>query len=129
MSTNNKNINPWDWDVRVREDGTREIQVHPVLDCNWLQAQENTPDLVHGYSIKAPILIILGDHDFVRLEHAVETFNVIANAELAVVPDASHFALFSEQERVIPIVKHFVEKPEKRLPLGGGTGYHPGETR
>lgn len=80
-------------------------------------------------SIKVPILIILGDHDFVRLEHAVETFNVIANAELAVVPDASHFALFSEQERVIPIVKHFVEKPEKRLPLGGGTGYHPAETR
>ena len=80
-------------------------------------------------SIKVPILIILGDHDFVRLEHAVETFNVIANAELAVVPDASHFALFSEQERVIPIVKHFVEKPEKRLPWGGGTGYHPGETR
>jgi hypothetical protein len=46
-----------------------------------------------------------------------------------VVPDASHFVLFSEQERVIPIVKHFLEKPEKRLPLGGATGYHPGETR
>jgi pimeloyl-ACP methyl ester carboxylesterase len=80
-------------------------------------------------SIKVPILIIVGDHDFVRLEHAVETFKVIPNAELAVVPDASHFVLFSEQERVIPIVKHFLEKPEKRLPLGGATGYHPGETR
>lgn len=80
-------------------------------------------------SIKVPVLIILGDRDFVRLEHAVETFNVVPNAELAVIPDASHFVLFSEQERVIPVVKHFVEKPEKRLPLGGGTGYHPGETR
>jgi pimeloyl-ACP methyl ester carboxylesterase len=80
-------------------------------------------------SIEAPILIIVGDHDFVRLEHAVETFKVIPNAELAVVPDASHFVLFSEQERVIPVVKYFLEKPEKRLPLGGGTGYHPGETR
>jgi pimeloyl-ACP methyl ester carboxylesterase len=80
-------------------------------------------------SIKVPILIIVGDHDFVRLEHAVETFKVIPNAELAVVPDASHFVLFSEQERVISIVKHFLEKPEERLPLGGGTGYHPGGTR
>ena len=41
------------WDVLVRKDGTREIQVHPVLKCNWLQAQENTPDLVHGYYLHA----------------------------------------------------------------------------
>lgn len=81
-------------------------------------------------SIKAPVLIVLGDHDFVRLEHALETFKLIPNAELAVIPDASHFVLFSEQERVIPVVKHFLEKSEKRIPLAtAGTGYHPGETR
>jgi len=81
-------------------------------------------------SINAPILILLGDYDFVRLEHAVETVKLIANAELAVIPSASHFVLFSEQERVIPIVKHFLEKPEKRIPLAtAGIGYHPGETR
>lgn len=81
-------------------------------------------------SIKAPILILLGDYDFVRLEHAVETFKLIPNAELAVIPSASHFVLFSEQERVIPIVKHFLEKPEKSIPLAtAGTGYHPGEAR
>lgn len=81
-------------------------------------------------SIKAPTLIALGDSDFVRLEHAVETFKLIPNAELAVIPSASHFALFSEQERVIPIVKHFLEKPEQAIPLAvAQTGYHPGETR
>jgi pimeloyl-ACP methyl ester carboxylesterase len=76
------------------------------------------------------MLILLGDHDFVRLEHAVETMKHIPNAELAVIPSASHFALFSEPERVIPIVKHFLEKPQKSIPLAtAGTGYHPGETR
>jgi len=81
-------------------------------------------------SIKAPILILLGDYDFVRLEHAVETVKLIPNAELAVIPSASHFVLFSEQERVIPIVKHFLEKPEKGIPLATAeTGYHRGETR
>jgi pimeloyl-ACP methyl ester carboxylesterase len=81
-------------------------------------------------SIKAPILILLGDSDFVRLEHAVETVKRIPNAELAVIPSASHFVLFSEQERVIPIVQHFLEKPEKSIPLATAeTGYHPGETR
>lgn len=81
-------------------------------------------------SITSPILIILGDSDFVRLEHAVETVKLIPSAELAVIPSASHFALFSEPERVIPIVKHFLEKPEKSIPLATAkTGYHPGETR
>lgn len=81
-------------------------------------------------SIKAPILIINGDHDFVRVEHAVETVKLILNAELAVIPDASHFALYSEQQRVIPVVKHFLEKPKKRIPVAtAAVGYHPGETR
>jgi len=81
-------------------------------------------------SIQAPVLIALGDFDFVRLEHAVETVNLMPNAELAVIPDAGHFALFSEPERVIPVVKHFLEKPAKRIPVStAATGYHPGETR
>ena len=81
-------------------------------------------------SIQAPVLIAVGDHDFVRLEHALETFQLIPNAELAVIPDAGHFVLFSEPERVIPVVEHFLGKPEKRTPFATAeTGYHPGETR
>ncbi|PWB67452.1 MAG: hypothetical protein C3F14_02140 [Deltaproteobacteria bacterium] len=81
-------------------------------------------------SARAPVLIVLGDHDFVRLEHAVETFKRIPNAELAVIPDAGHYVLFSEQERVVPIIKHFLEKPGRKIPIAtAGTGYQPGETR
>jgi len=81
-------------------------------------------------SIKAPMLIVQGDHDFVRLEHSVETFKRIPRAELAVIPNASHFALSSEPERVIPIVKHFLEKADEELPIATAErGYHPGETR
>ncbi len=81
-------------------------------------------------SIKTPLLIVQGDHDFVRVEHAIETAKLVPNAELAVIPDASHFVLFSEQERVIPIVRHFLEKHGKEIPLATAEiGYHPGETR
>ena len=81
-------------------------------------------------SIKAPILIVAGDYDFVRVEHAVETVKLIPDAEIAVIPDASHFVLYSEPERVIPIVQHFLEKSEKRAPLAtANTGYYPGATR
>ena len=81
-------------------------------------------------SIKAPVLIALGDHDFVRLEHAVETRKLIPNAELAVIPDAGHFALFSEQERVIPLVEKFLERPEQKIPIATAeTGYQPGKSK
>jgi pimeloyl-ACP methyl ester carboxylesterase len=81
-------------------------------------------------SIQAPVLIALGDHDFVRLEHALEAFKLIPNAELAVIPDAGHYVLFSEPEKVIPVVEHFLKRPEKRIPFATAeTGYHPGETR
>jgi pimeloyl-ACP methyl ester carboxylesterase len=81
-------------------------------------------------SIKAPMLVIQGDHDFVRLEHSVEIVKRIPRAALAVIPSASHFALSSEPERVLPIVLHFLEKPDEELPLATAqVGYHPGETR
>jgi pimeloyl-ACP methyl ester carboxylesterase len=95
--------------------------------CSFQRAGFSNEELA---SIKAPVLIAVGDHDFVRLEHAVQTFKLIPNAELAVIPDAGHFALFSEQKRVIAVVEHFLEKPAKKIPIAtAGTGYHPGETR
>ena len=81
-------------------------------------------------SIRAPVLIALGDRDFVWLEHAVESFNLIPNAELAVIPDAGHFTLSSEPNKVIPAVKNFLERPEIGIPVATArTGYHPGQTR
>ena len=37
------------WDVCVREDGTRRIEIRPTLACNWLQIQENAVDTTHTY--------------------------------------------------------------------------------
>jgi pimeloyl-ACP methyl ester carboxylesterase len=81
-------------------------------------------------SVRVPILLMVGDRDFVRLEHVVETYRAIPGAELAVIPDAGHFALYSEPHRVIPIVQHFLEKPATRSPVAhAGLGYHPGTSR
>ncbi|HEX6614476.1 MAG TPA: alpha/beta hydrolase [Rhodanobacteraceae bacterium] len=81
-------------------------------------------------SLKAPVLIALGDRDFVRLEHAVETFRLIPEAELAVIPNAGHFALFSEPERVIPVIEDFLKAAGRDIPVANAeTGYQPGKTR
>jgi 5,5'-dehydrodivanillate O-demethylase len=35
------------WDFLAREDWPRKIEVHPVLECNWLQPMENAVDPSH----------------------------------------------------------------------------------
>jgi 5,5'-dehydrodivanillate O-demethylase len=35
------------YDTFFRKDGHRDIRLHPVLDCNWLQAMENSMDPAH----------------------------------------------------------------------------------
>ncbi len=35
------------YDILVRDDWLRRIELHPVLDCNWLQPMENAVDPVH----------------------------------------------------------------------------------
>ena len=47
-------------------------------------------------SIKAPVLITIGDRDGLRLEHAVEMFRLIPDAQLAVFPGADHFLTLAE---------------------------------
>jgi 5,5'-dehydrodivanillate O-demethylase oxygenase subunit len=51
------------WDVLVREDGVRKIQIHAPLRCNWLQAQENTADTVHTYYLHGHMLRLQGRND------------------------------------------------------------------
>lgn len=41
------------WDVLVREDGARKIDMFPVHHCNWLQIQENTADSTHTLYLHA----------------------------------------------------------------------------
>jgi pimeloyl-ACP methyl ester carboxylesterase len=146
---------PFDPNPTALNPNTTHFDQPPTPDCGYIQFQRENYERVApspGYwskiyeklgniqweafskeelaSIKAPFLIVVGDNDFVRLEHAVEIVNLIPNAEFAVIPSASHFILFSEQERVIPIIKHFLEKPAKQIPVATArTGYHPGETR
>ncbi len=81
-------------------------------------------------AIKAPVLIACGDHDLIPVERCVELSRLIPNAQLAVIPDASHFVLFSEPEKLLPSVAAFLDAPAHKAPLATfKTGYYPGVTR
>jgi pimeloyl-ACP methyl ester carboxylesterase len=81
-------------------------------------------------AIKAPVLIACGDHDLIPVERCAELSRMIPNAQLAVIPDASHFVLFSEPEKLLPTIASFLDAPVSKAPLGTlKTGYYPGVTR
>jgi pimeloyl-ACP methyl ester carboxylesterase len=83
-------------------------------------------------SITAPVLIATGDHPNLGdlLEHMLEVFQLIPNAQLAVIPDAGHFVLNDDPEKLLPIVATFLDQPTSTVPFATPTtGYHPGVTR
>ena len=62
-------------------------------------------------SIKAWTLIMMGDRDGVRPEHAVEMFRMIANARLAIFPGEDHFVLFTSPDKVLGTLVPFLDAP------------------
>src|SRR5215475_8954246 len=71
-------------------------------------------NLFNGYSaaelkaIKAQTLIMMGDRDAVRPEHAVEMYRLIPNAQLAVFPGGDHFLLFSGADKLLSTLLPFL---------------------
>jgi pimeloyl-ACP methyl ester carboxylesterase len=59
-------------------------------------------------NITAPTLLVFGDHDFVRLEHAVQVHTLIPGAQLAVLPGATHVGVLRRADLVVPLVNGFL---------------------
>jgi pimeloyl-ACP methyl ester carboxylesterase len=74
-------------------------------------------------SIKAPTLLIIGDSDLVRPEHAVEMFRLLGggifgdtpaglpNSQLAVLPGTSHVTLVYRADLLLSIIPPFLAAP------------------
>jgi 5,5'-dehydrodivanillate O-demethylase len=51
------------WDILVWQHGTRKLQIRQTLNCNWLQAEENTADFVHTYFLHGQMTLRQGKSD------------------------------------------------------------------
>jgi pimeloyl-ACP methyl ester carboxylesterase len=58
--------------------------------------------------ISAPTLLIFADHDFIRLDHAVEMSELIPGAQLAVLPGATHMDVLRRTDLMIPLIQGFL---------------------
>jgi pimeloyl-ACP methyl ester carboxylesterase len=60
--------------------------------------------------IAAPALLVIGDTDFVRIEHAAEMLDLIPDAQLAVLPGTRHTEVIHRVEVLVPMLERFLER-------------------
>lgn len=81
-------------------------------------------------SIKAPTLVIIGDSDIVRPEHAVQMFRLLGGgvegdsaglppSALAVLPGTTHLTLVERAEWLASMVSAFLDAPRRSTPRAG----------
>lgn len=58
--------------------------------------------------LAAPALLVVGDTDFVRIEHAAQMHRLIPDARLAILPDCLHMDVMRRRELVLPMVETFL---------------------
>ena len=59
-------------------------------------------------ALTAPTLLIIGDTDFVRVEHAAEMQRLIPGARLAALPGTTHMALMRRTSLLLPLLDEFL---------------------
>jgi pimeloyl-ACP methyl ester carboxylesterase len=64
-------------------------------------------------AIAAPTLLVVGDHDFVRLEHAVEMHELIPGSQLGVLPGTTHMGVMRRADLLVPRVETFLSSPSQ----------------
>jgi pimeloyl-ACP methyl ester carboxylesterase len=73
-------------------------------------------------SIKAPTLLIIGDSDIIRPEHAVELFRLLGGgvsgdavglpqSQLAVLPGTTHVTLIERADWLLSMIPAFLDAP------------------
>jgi len=69
---------------------------------------KNIPaDQIRG--ITAPALIVCGDSDVIRPEHAVDEFRLFSQAQLAILPGTEHMRVTARTAWLVPMINEFLD--------------------
>ncbi|WP_408025791.1 alpha/beta fold hydrolase [Tenacibaculum sediminilitoris] len=94
-------INTWAYDkVRKMNAKTLNMIINGDTSKNWKKELlldnllMNQPNISHAElkKVTAPVLVMIGDRDIVKNEHAVEVFNALPKAQLCIMPGGDHGA-------------------------------------
>lgn len=110
-------LNPEGWvrDQAYYQKNKDRVWATPGEKALWkffyLDWKEPNIPLSALHVIKAPSLIISGDHDVINLEHTVKIFQNIPGAQLWVIPHSGHATLIEHAEEFNNKVEAFLKAP------------------
>jgi pimeloyl-ACP methyl ester carboxylesterase len=104
-----KNYKEWQKNMPLKN--AKDKNVYKIFLLDWLQP--NIP-FTALRAIKAPSLIIGGDHDLIPVHHTVDIYLNIPKANLWIVPNSGHATLNEHRDEFTKIVDDFFEKSFKK---------------
>jgi pimeloyl-ACP methyl ester carboxylesterase len=83
----------------------------PVFWAKATEMMETQPDIKPDElaSITAPTLVVASDDDMFELEHELEIYRAISDAQLAILPGTSHALVFEKPALLNQLVLEFLE--------------------
>ena len=85
---------------------------HDKCKQRMLEFQDWKAEDIHA--ITAPTLVMIGDHDIIRPEHAVEMFRLLPQGQLAVLPGTDHMSIVKQGDRLAGLVEAFLDAPRPK---------------
>ena len=109
-----KGATPDNMPAELRE-AYRKNSPHPealpqfVTKCvtRMLEFRDWPDSMLRG--IAAPALVLVGDADVVRPEHAVEMFRLLPAGQLAILPATDHMQILRRTDLLLPLVSTFLD--------------------
>jgi pimeloyl-ACP methyl ester carboxylesterase len=100
-------------DKRINQGDTSADLVRQQSQINLMV---NYPNISNDEltKIKAPVLVMAGDGDIIKLEHILEIYQNIPKAQLFIMPGATHFMLREEYSLFNQMTERFLDNPFKR---------------
>jgi len=86
-------------------------EVRRELAVTGMLLEEPNIDLKALQAIKAPTLVLAGDHDLIRDEHTVAIFHHIPNGQLAILPNSTHMVVYDDPVLFNSTVERFFRTP------------------
>ena len=105
---------------RVSPDGPEHF---PVVLEKMMRMWREEPDIALSElaGVRAPVLLMQGDDDIVKVEHSATLAATLSEAQLAVIPGSSHMAPLEKPDLVNRLILDFLSdhQPEKVMSLRG----------
>src|SRR4051794_29584382 len=105
---------PTQQDFAEMSEAYARLSPHPEHFSEFLGALSASNADLQGWSdeqlagIKARVLLVQGDHDFVTVEHAALMLDLIPNAQLAILPGTTHMQVTRRVDALLPMLTRFL---------------------